>query len=192
MNRIRITGGSFKGRSIAIAKGSTARYTSGKIREAIFNLVGDVNGAEVLDLFAGAGSFTVEALSREAARVVSVEKDTRTAAVLAGNLKTMGVDKDCLVLNMDVRYAVPMLLRQKREFDFIFADPPYEMGYVAVILGLLAHNPIWHENSLVLFEHSKRESIGSVPPQFDEVRTYTYGDTYLSMMRCAPGIRAGT
>ena len=75
MSGVRITGGRFKGRSIAITRGGPARFTSGKVREAIFDILGPVEGFCVLDLFAGTGSFTVEALSRGAASVTAVEQD---------------------------------------------------------------------------------------------------------------------
>ena len=68
MNKIRITGGNLKGRTIDVAEGKDARYTSSKVREALFNIIGDVEGKNILDLFAGAGSFSIEALSRGAAR----------------------------------------------------------------------------------------------------------------------------
>ncbi len=159
------------------------RLTSARVREAVFDIVGDVTGCDVLDLFAGAGSFTCEALSREARSVTSVEKEPQTAAVLRQNLKTLGADKDCLVLNMDVRYALPMLLRQGKLFDLIFADPPYEMDYIAATLMLLQENRIYHEGSLLVFEHSKREEIDVLPGTGLEVKSRKYGDTVLSIVR---------
>ncbi len=82
MAGIRITGGTHKGRRIGISRDGRTRYTSAKVRQAVFNLVGDVAGLDVLDLFAGAGSFTLEALSRGAASVTAVEKEPRTASLL--------------------------------------------------------------------------------------------------------------
>jgi 16S rRNA (guanine(966)-N(2))-methyltransferase RsmD len=188
MKGIRITGGRFKGRTIAATRGGPARFTSGKVREAIFDIAGPMEGLRILDLFAGTGSFTVEALSRGAASVTAVEQDRRTVALLKENLETLSIDKDCLVLNMDVRYAVPMLHRQGKVFDLLFADPPYEMGYVAATFGLLANNPLFNADSVLVFEHSKREDLDSLP---EDVltrgyvsRTRRYGDTVLSIITC--------
>ena len=64
MNKIRITGGNLKGKTIDVAEGKDARYTSSMVREALFNIIGNLEGKNVLDLFAGAGSFSIEALSR--------------------------------------------------------------------------------------------------------------------------------
>jgi 16S rRNA (guanine(966)-N(2))-methyltransferase RsmD len=184
MTGLRITGGKYKGRRIAMPHGRT-RLTSARVREAVFDIVGEVAGWEVLDLFAGAGSFTCEALSRAARSVTSVEKEARTAAVLRQNVKTLEADKDCLVLNMDVRYALPMLFRQGKHFDLIFADPPYEMGYIAATLSLLQENRVYHEGSLLVFEHSKREEIGALPETVFEAKSRKYGDTVVSVVRAA-------
>jgi 16S rRNA (guanine(966)-N(2))-methyltransferase RsmD len=183
MAGIRVTGGAYKGRRLSVARGSPARYTSSKVRQAVFDLLGDIEGMAVLDLFAGAGSFAVEALSRGAASLVAVEKERRTASLLAANLKDLAPDKDCLVVNMDVRYAVPMLGRQGRRFDVIFADPPYEMGYIALLPGLVKAGELCRDNGVLVLEHSKREAAGA-PPGY-AVRTKRYGDTLISVLACA-------
>jgi 16S rRNA (guanine966-N2)-methyltransferase len=181
---IRITGGIYKGRTIALAKDERTRYTSGKVREAIFNFVGEVTEQSVLDLYAGAGSFTCEALSRGAASVTSVEKNANTAAQLKNNLRSLSLYKRCLVLNMDVRYAVPMLARQRKMFDLIFVDPPYEMGYIASTADLLMKNRIYHPDSIIVFEHSKREEFQDLPEAGHKMKTRRYGDTVLTIIRC--------
>jgi 16S rRNA (guanine966-N2)-methyltransferase len=185
MNGIRITGGRHKGRRIAAPKGGHARFTSAKVREAVFDLVGAVDDFAVLDLFAGAGSFTIEALSRGAALVTAVESDRQTAALIRNNLSTLSLDKDCLVLNMDVRYAVPTLHRQGKHFDLIFIDPPYEMGHVAATVELLKKHPLCRTGSIAVFEHSKREEVRIAEGQGYEVKVRKYGDTILSIVSCA-------
>jgi 16S rRNA (guanine966-N2)-methyltransferase len=182
MSGIRITGGRFKGRIIGAPKGGPARLTSARVREAIFDLLGDIEGLVVLDLFAGAGSFTAEALSRGAASVTAVEAERRAAHLISRNLTMLDVLDDCLVLNMDVRYAVPMLHKQGKSFDIIFADPPYEMGHVASLVELLKNNPLVNNDAMVIFEHSKREDSGVVPHDFEHVRVKKYGDTVLTII----------
>jgi len=184
MAEIRITGGKHKGRRIAVSRDGRTRYTSAKVRQAVFDLVGDVAGLHVLDLFAGAGSFTVEALSRGAAAVTAVEKEARTAALLRANLRALALDKDCHVVNMDVRYAVPMLHKQEKRFDLIFADPPYEMGYVAASLELLETYPLCRNHAVLVFEHSKREGLGAATEEKHEAHTHRYGDAALTMLTC--------
>jgi 16S rRNA (guanine966-N2)-methyltransferase len=94
LGELRVTGGVFKGRKILVPAHGEARYTSSKVRGAIFNLIGDVADCDVLDLFAGSGSLTVEALSRGARRAVCVEKSRPMAGVLKENLRRLGLDKD--------------------------------------------------------------------------------------------------
>jgi 16S rRNA (guanine(966)-N(2))-methyltransferase RsmD len=184
MAGIRITGGTHKGRRISINRDGRTRYTSAKVRQAVFNLVGDVAGLDVLDLFAGAGSFTLEALSRGAASVTAVEKAPATASLIRLNLKDLAIDKDCVVVNMDVRYAVPMLGRQGKTFDLIFADPPYEMGYVAASLELLEAHRLCRAHTVLVFEHSRREGLPASPRERLKAQTHRYGDTALTMLTC--------
>ena len=183
MKGLRITGGRFKGRRIKTGWAGGPRHTSAKVREAVFDLAGPMEGRSVLDLFAGTGSFAIEALSRDAASAVAVEKDRRAASLLKENLLTLALDKDCLVVNMEVRYAVPMLHGQGRRFDLIFADPPYEMGWVSSTWELLEKHPLWRGGSMFLFEHSKREGPGATPGDAYVVESRRYGDTVLTVVR---------
>jgi len=186
MSGIRITGGRLKGRTIAVPKAGPARFTSAKVREALFDVLGSVEGCAVLDLFAGCGSFTIEALSRDASSVTSIEKDRRTAALLKANLRSLSIDNHCLVLNMDVRYAVPMLHRQGKVFDVIFADPPYEMGYVASTFELLTQSPLCDAHTTLVIEHSKREVLECLSDSAYDVKMRKYGDSLLTFARCIP------
>ena len=183
MGELRVTGGVLKGQKILVPAHREARYTSSKARGAIFNLIGDVADCDVLDLFAGSGSLTVEALSRGARRAVCVEKSKPMAGVLTENLRRLGLDKDCVVLNMDVIYALPALSKRGNTFDLILMDPPYDMGHVLATLDLLKKQAVCRDRSLLVVEHSKREQL----PGFVDagnVRSRLYGDTAISLIRC--------
>ncbi len=183
MGELRVTGGILRGRKILVPARGKARYTSSKARAAIFNLIGDVEGYDVLDLFAGSGSLSIEALSRGARRAVCVEKERHMAEAIKENLKRLGLDKDCVVLNMDVIYALPALSRRGDTFDLILMDPPYDMGYVSVTLDLLKKQTVCRDESLLVLEHSKREQLpGFVDP--GSVRDRLYGDTAISLIAC--------
>jgi 16S rRNA (guanine966-N2)-methyltransferase len=183
VGELRVTGGVLKGRKILVPARGEARYTSSKVRAAIFNLIGNVANYDVLDLFAGSGSLSIEALSRGARRVVCVEKEKRMADVLRENLRRLGLDKDCVVLNMDVIYALPALSKRGNTFDLILMDPPYDMGYVLATLDLLKKQTVCRDRSLLVVEHSKREQLsGFVDP--GNVRSRLYGDTAISLIGC--------
>ncbi len=192
MGEVRVTGGVLTGRKVTVPTRSGARYTSSKVRGAIFNTIGDVEGYEVLDLYAGSGLFSIEALSRGARHVVCVEKSRPMTGVINENVKRLGLDKDCLVLNMDVIYALPVLARKGGAYDLIFMDPPYDMGYVSMTLDLLREHPICGDNAVVVVEHSKREQVIGLR-DWNNVRSKLYGDTVVSFISCAaePHSRSG-
>lgn len=159
---MRITGGEFKGRVLKIPKKICP--TQDKVREAIFNILGDeVKDSKFLDLFAGSGSVGIEALSRGAREVVFVDKAKSILKILKENLEATGKTAFSKVICRDA------LKVELEGYDIVFADPPYDRGFVAKILHLLP------KNSLIIIEHSKREqpSIG---------RHYKYGDTILTFI----------
>lgn len=122
---VRILAGRWKGRRLDVS--GQARPTSGRAREALFDILQDsVVGIRVLDLYAGSGAIGLEALSRGAAEAVFVESDRRA---LESNIERLRPDAETArILPGDARRATEMLAREGRQFDFVFADPPYESG----------------------------------------------------------------
>jgi 16S rRNA (guanine(966)-N(2))-methyltransferase RsmD len=148
----------------------------------MFNMVGDVTDYEVLDLFAGSGSLSIEALSRGARRAVCVEKDGQMASLLRQNLGNLGLERDCVVLNMDVIYAIPHLARQGRLFDLILVDPPYEMGYISTAIELLTSHALWREDARQ-WSNTPGEGLPALAEHMRVVRSRIYGDTVVSLIR---------
>jgi len=184
ISTLRITGGFLKGRKITLLEKSGVRYTSSKVREAIFNILGDMKGKKVLDLFAGSGSFTIEALSRGAFSSTSVEIDREMARILAENLTSLDLNNHCHVLSMDVIYAVPFLSKKASSYDIIFMDPPYERGHVGETMELLKTYKIYDAGTLVVIEHSKREKPAlSGPDEWHQVTSKGYGDTVITILQ---------
>ena len=118
---MRIIAGSRKGHRIAAPKGLTTRPTSDFVRETAFNLIGPVDGASVLDVFAGSGALGLEALSRGAARAVFVESDREACRTINANLDKLKLS--AIVLCQD---AVRALSADRSTYDLILADPPYD------------------------------------------------------------------
>src|SRR5262245_5664288 len=121
---MRIIAGTHKGRRIAAPKGEQTRPTGDRVREALFNLVGPVDDASVLDLFAGSGALGLEALSRGARRCVFAETDSAACRVIRQNVESLGLT-GALVLQRD---AVAVLREERsggRRHDLILLDPPY-------------------------------------------------------------------
>lgn len=123
--RLRIIAGSRRGHGIAAPAGLTTRPTGDRVREAAFNLIGPVEGAVVLDLFAGSGAMGLEALSRGAARCVFVERDEAACRTILANLEKLRLT-GAIVLRQDVRDALAAEVAAARRYDLVLVDPPYD------------------------------------------------------------------
>jgi 16S rRNA (guanine966-N2)-methyltransferase len=189
VKKIKVTGGSLRSRSIEILEHTEARYTPSKVREAIFNIMGDVDGKRVLDLFAGSGSFSIEALSRGAAMATLVERNPEMSALIGRNLESLSLAGCAEVLTMEVRRALPFLYKKGAKYDIIFMDPPYDKGYVSETTSLLRDNEVYGPDALFVIEHSKREQCaGPEPAGGEDAFTRRYGDTCLTIYEPHRGI----
>lgn len=179
----RIVAGRWKGRTLRTAAGTTTRPTGEKMRAALGNALqatGALEGAGVLDLYAGTGALGLELLSRGAASLVAVEKDRTAVQVLRGNVSALvdaGADVDVEVIAGDVGWAVARMVG--RRFDVVFADPPYQLpdseltSVLRGIVGLLAGG------ADVIVERSLRSGEPDWPAPLEAVRAKRYGDTLL-------------
>jgi len=153
---MRIIAGSHKGARILAPKGLDTRPTGDRVREAVFNLVGPVDGAEVLDLFAGSGAMGLEALSRGAARVTFVESERAAAETILANLDKLRLE-GAVVLRDDAARKLAADVAGGRRYDLVLVDPPYRM--LARILPTLASAlpAVVRPDGLVVVESDARE-----------------------------------
>ena len=149
---MRIVAGTHRGARIFAPKGLDTRPTSDRVREAAFNLIGPVDGAAVLDLYAGSGAMGLEALSRGAGSAVFVESDREACRTVKRNLEKLrlaGAEVAC-------SDALRFLAAERRRFDLILVDPPYDM-VESVAVRLAAYLPsVLAEHGLVVLESSSR------------------------------------
>ena len=174
---MRIIAGSHRGRRIAAPKGAHTRPTGDRVREALFDLVGPVDGASVLDLYAGSGALGLEALSRGAARCVFAETDPAACRVIRRNLEQLG-----LVGGRVVQRDAIALLRGEASagvrHELVLADPPYER-WADVEPDLAAHVPaVVAPSGLVVVETTAR-SEPRLP--LDLVTSRRYGSARLTV-----------
>jgi len=127
------------------------RPTSGKVLQALFNILGDINGSKFLDLFSGTGHVGLEALKRGAESCVFVENVRPRADAIKK------LSPDSLVLSLEVRRAVSWLVKREIKFDIIFADPPYNSGWCGEILKIPGLEQIFSDDCVFILEHSIRE-----------------------------------
>ena len=119
---MRVVAGELRGRRLLAPSGEEVRPTSDRAREALFSMLGDVAGLEVLDLFAGTGALAIEALSRGAARGTLVDVRSETARA---NVDALGLDDRAEIVTGD---ALEFLRGDERRFDLILCDPPYRLA----------------------------------------------------------------
>ena len=123
---MRVIGGRLGGRRLKAPRGTVTRPTSDRVREALFAMLGELEGATVLDLFAGAGALGIEALSRGAVRAVFVERDPAAVRVLTANLAGLGLGpREAVVRRADALRALRSARAREETYDLVFIDPPY-------------------------------------------------------------------
>jgi len=144
---MRIISGENRGKKLKAPKGLTTRPVLARVRQALFNLIGDIEKLKVLDLFAGTGAVGIEALSRGAESATFVEIGHSQIRVIKENLS--GIGKKGTVYPIDVFRAIKKLKQDNCRFDFIFADPPYDKGLSQKVLTAVAENDIISENGIM-------------------------------------------
>jgi 16S rRNA (guanine966-N2)-methyltransferase len=148
---LRIIAGTRKGHTIQAPPGRDTRPTSDRVRENIFNILGPVDDAVVLDLYAGSGAMGLEALSRGAAQAVFVERDPGALRAIEQNLDKLRLRGT--VLRQD---AVAVLAGENRKYDLVFVDPPYDM-YPDLEPQLARYLPtVLSDNAVVVVETDAR------------------------------------
>ena len=169
---MRIIAGTHRGHRIAAPKGRDTRPTSDRVRENAFNLIGPVDGAEVLDLFAGSGAMGLEALSRGAEHATFVESDRDACRVINANLDKLGFR--ATVLCADVLRTVA---QERRAYDLVLCDPPYDYDAAKLTAHL---GKLVTEDGLLVWETSSRlpepEVTGLTPRT-----SRTYGSARLTL-----------
>ena len=186
---MRIVGGQFKGTRLAApgAEGggkAHLRPTSDRVREALFNLLahGDyppIEGARVLDLFAGTGALGLEALSRGAARAVFIDDGAAARGLIRRNIETLGVIGQTKLWRRDATRLGPC---RGEPFALIFADPPYGKGLGEKALVSAASNGWLSPSALCVLEEAAKAKIDA-PSGFELLDRRAYGDTQVMFLR---------
>ena len=165
---MRIVTGLYKGRHFDVPRSFKARPTTDFAKENIFNVMTgyiDFDGISALDLFAGTGSISLELLSRGCDEVVSVELDRDHARFIGQCIDKIGSQNHTIIKGDAFRF----MKNCKKQFDFIFADPPYALTNIDAIPDLAL--PLLKEDGILVLEHGKRNDF-SQHPRFIERRVY--------------------
>jgi 16S rRNA (guanine(966)-N(2))-methyltransferase RsmD len=180
---VRVTGGRLLGRRLRSAPAGT-RPSSDRVRVALFARLGDLEGARVLDLYAGTGTLGIEALSRGAEAVVFSERAPRSLAVLRENVQALGLEAQARILAGDAVRTIARLGREGARFDLVLLDPPYAAGEVGRALEALVAARLLVPGAVVVVESGRRHPVPAVEglAALDERR---YGDTLITRLAAA-------
>lgn len=179
---MRIIGGKWRSRQIAAPKSEATRPTSDRLRETLFNVLGqDCTGLRVLDLYAGSGAVGLEALSRGARRVWFAEKSSPALATLRTNLRALGAE-GAVVDITGVSTLLSKLAKEKTAIDLIFLDPPWDMTqeYERTLAFLGAHEELLNDGARVVAEHRSKVELPERVGNLERTRVLKQGDASLS------------
>ena len=177
---LKLTGGTLKGHLIKTISGNNTRPSSAKVRESIFNILGDkITDKSWLDLFGGSGAVGMEALSRGAAKSVFVEKDYGAFNCLKKNIDLLKLQTKSILIKRD---SISYLRDCDETFDFIFLDPPYISDYYNKTFSSLQDKPkLLNTNGYLIVEHSSKIFLPDI--YLSKLKSYKYGDTTLSIFK---------
>ncbi len=179
---MRITGGELRGRRLASFKGLRIRPTSDRVREAIFDLLGqDMEGLCVLDLFAGTGALGIDALSRGARTAVFVENSNEALLLIRKNLVSCAYERRSRVLRKDLAKGLPEARELSMKVDLVFADPPYRKGYLLPLLQRLSAWELLSSPARVVFQAARDEELPDRAGTLEAVKTRVYGETRVAI-----------
>lgn len=171
-------------RGVPLSAPDHARPTTGRVREALFSALGNLDGASVLDLYAGSGALGIEALSRGAARGVLVDRDRAATEAIERNLATTRLDACARVVRSPVASFLRGRVPSEAPFDLVLADPPYgaDDGEVSVVLDALAAPGWLTVDARVVVERASREPLPTLPAGWSAAWERRYGDTLVVVL----------
>ena len=173
----KITGGTLGSRKLKSPKGMHVRPTPGRVKESLFSiLMHRIEGASVLDLFAGTGAIGFEAASRGAARVVCVEGHRETAQAVEEAVKVLEIDDRVSVIAAPAERA---LYRVEGPFDIVYLDPPYASDVPLQLFRLLLERSLLSPDAIVVYEHAAKRILPDIPG-YRSTREEVYGDVALA------------
>jgi 16S rRNA (guanine966-N2)-methyltransferase len=183
---LRVIAGKAGGRRLKSPKGLSTRPTADRVKEAVFSALSlCVEGAFVLDAFAGSGALGIEALSRGAEKAVFIEENPAAIAAVRENIEALGFQHSSLVYKGSCAAVIPRLKKPfKDKFTLVFLDPPYNRGCLNKVFNILPLTGILKEGSIVVVETASKNNKESFNANgFEFIKQAEYGDTAVSYLR---------
>ncbi len=180
---LRIIGGVLKGKKLYSVRGKMIRPTADRLRESIFNILSfRIQGAVVLDLFAGTGALGIEALSRGAVFAVFVDKYRSALIAIEKNIRSCGLDDRTKIINRNIIRNLNGIKAICPAFNIVFMDPPYNKNLIKPALLNLHRSRLLEKNACIMVEHSPLEPIPEDLTEFKISDQRKYGKTLVSFL----------
>ncbi|MFT3732045.1 MAG: 16S rRNA (guanine(966)-N(2))-methyltransferase RsmD [Hyphomicrobium sp.] len=185
---MRVVAGRFRGRALQVPDDMSIRPTSDRVRESLFNILAhgvegfSLNGARVIDLFAGTGALGIEAVSRGAAYCLFVEDAPEARALIRKNVEALGLTGETRIFRRDATDLGPA--GNMEPYDLAFLDPPYGKGLGEKALAVLAEGKWLSPGAIAVLEERAGTAV-AIPAAFELLDTRAYGDTEIRFLRLA-------
>lgn len=178
---MRVITGKSKGNKLVAPKGLHTRPTSDKVKESIFNILGDIKeNTLVLDLFAGSGNVGIEFLSRGASKCYFIDNDMNSIKSIKENLERTRLTNQAFVYKNTAERAINSLSSRGIMFDYIFLDPPYEREILIPIIEKISNNNILDDKGIIIVEHESKLYLPENVKTFIKKDSRKYGGTTIS------------
>lgn len=177
---MRIISGCRRGHKLFEFEGQDVRPTTDRVKESVFNLIQEyVPQAEVLDMFAGSGALSFEAVSRGANSAVLVDNDSRSIALINKNIASLGFEDRCVVREQSCFDYAKIC---EKKFDIVFLDPPYNMGFIEPSLRAVAEFGLLTEEGIIVLESDNTDFKSDISG-LEIIKQKRYGRTFVTVYK---------
>lgn len=180
---MRVISGKLKGRVLRGYDIEGTRPTMDRVKESLFASIQNyLDGAIVLDLFAGSGNLGIEAISNGASKAYFVDYNKECIRAINDNIKNFNIAGECVVFQKDYKEALRCFGDKKIKFDVIFIDPPYKYNIKNELMHLIMDKGLLNDNGIIVFEYQNDESLNE-DNNFTLLKNKKYGDKYISIIK---------
>lgn len=184
LNYMRVVAGEYGGRRLKAVPGMKTRPTTDKVKEAMFNIIGPyLDGGQVLDLFAGSGGLSIEAVSRGAEHATLVDRQYQAIKTIHENLSVTKEEDKFTVLKGDAYKMLNKLAKQEQGFDYVFLDPPYKKQQILELMEQLKKLGLLNTDALIICETDQVADLPEELADFELIKKADYGITELTFYR---------
>lgn len=181
---MRVISGDRKGFKLKSAKGINTRPTEDRVKESIFNMIGDIkNKAKVLDLFSGTGSIGIEFLSRGADLAYFIDNNNKSISIIKENLNHTRYMDNSTIIKTDYIKAIHYFKSNNFKFDYIFLDPPYNENLLVKALTMIDDYKLLNQDGIIIGEYEKGISIKENFISFQKIKERNYGNTSVIILK---------